>query len=76
MKLQKTTGARISFKDAKGGGDNQERTLVIRGSAENAYKAEIEIRRIIAEKPVVITEEMLVPKDSCGRIIGKILYYV
>jgi hypothetical protein len=44
--------------------------MLIRGCNVNAQKAELEIRRLIAERPITLNEEILVPKDCCGRLIG------
>ncbi len=48
-----------------------EKTLLIRGSSANVQKAELEIKRLILDNAMQLTEEYLVPDFACGRIIGK-----
>jgi hypothetical protein len=51
--------------------DQDDRTAVVRGNLEAAQQAENMIRKIIAELPVLVTEEMSVPGKCLGRIIGQ-----
>lgn len=48
-----------------------ERILLIRGSSGNVQKAELEIRRLLADLPVALNEDYLIPDYACGRIIGR-----
>ena len=73
LQLQNSTGARIQFKDEVDPEESINRTLVIRGTQESAQQAENIIRHIIAEQPTIITETVLVPPNSIGRIIGECL---
>lgn len=75
-KLQQKTGCRINFKDknvtnSSDKNDVTEKILLIRGSSMNAQKAELEIKRLILDNPMPLTEEYFVPDFACGRIIGK-----
>jgi len=70
-KIEKDTGARINMKDEEEGGENEERIVLIQGEREKAKRAEILVKKIIAEQPVIRTEEVFVPQRACGRIIGK-----
>ena len=76
-KIQQKTECRINFKDKNAthnkddGNDMVEKTLLIRGSSANAQKAELEIKRLILDNAMPLTEEYLVPDFACGRIIGK-----
>lgn len=45
--------------------------VVIQGSRENVLAAEIAVRKVIAQTPPVLTENVYVPKWSIGFIIGK-----
>ena len=47
--------------------------IVIRGTPEGAQKAELMIRKVIADQPVILTEVVHVPQTAVGRIIGIIL---
>jgi len=67
--IQELTGARVNFKDEVFGDTN--RIAVIRGTADTAQQAELEIRKIIAEQPTILMEEILIPQKVVGRIIGK-----
>ena len=49
----------------------EDRTAVVRGNLEAAQQAENMIRKIIAELPVLVTEEISVPGKCLGRIIGQ-----
>ncbi|KAH3753334.1 tudor and KH domain-containing protein-like [Dreissena polymorpha] len=68
--LQEKSGARMNFKDNPQGED-ADRTLIIRGSAENAQRAECLVREILADVPVLVEEVIMVPQYSLGRLIGK-----
>lgn len=86
-KIQRRTNTRINFKDSNTQNGNNEknaasngnidangttdRILVIRGSNVNVQRAEFDIKRMILEFPVSLTEEYYVPDYACGRIIGK-----
>ena len=71
LKIQKSTGTHINFKDDNRTQDKDgTRTIVIRGLAESAQKAEIIIRQFVANMPVVLTEVMFVHSSALGRIIG------
>ncbi|KAK3593506.1 hypothetical protein CHS0354_037029 [Potamilus streckersoni] len=67
--LQETSGARINFKDDSGKED-EDRTILIRGTPESAQTAECLIRKILADQPIKVTIEIHVPAYSIGRIIG------
>ncbi|XP_062589324.1 tudor and KH domain-containing protein homolog [Saccostrea cucullata] len=71
--IQKTTGTRINFKDDNNRAkeEDEKRTMVIRGTAESAQKAELIIREFVANMPVVLTEQIFVPSSALGRIIGR-----
>lgn len=69
--IQKTTGTRINFKDDNKSDKDSQRTMIIRGSAESAQRAELIIRELVANMPVVLTEVMFVPSSALGRIIGR-----
>ena len=77
--LQKESQTRINFKD-----DNEEsgdeltdeeqpkiRTMVIRGSRERIKQAEVLIKKIIEEQPVMQKISVEIPQRVIGRIIGK-----
>lgn len=70
-KIQEETGARVNFQDDKTTKQDQDRMVVIRGNTESAQNAELLIRKIIADMPVIITEEIFVPSRALGRIIGR-----
>ena len=70
-KIEKESGARVNLKDVDEGGGNEERIVLIHGEREKARRAEILVKKIIAEQPVIRTEEVYVPQRACGRIIGK-----
>jgi hypothetical protein len=76
-KVQKKTNTRINFKDKpekKNDSNNLNETsdciLVIRGASLNVGLAELEIKKILLDMPVFLTEEYYVPDYACGRIIG------
>ena len=77
--IQKESETRINFKD-----DNEEsgdelteeakprsRTMVIRGSRERIKHAEVLIKKIIDEQPVMEKISVEIPQRVIGRIIGK-----
>ncbi|XP_052097601.1 tudor and KH domain-containing protein-like [Mytilus californianus] len=68
--IQQKSGARVNFTD-NNRDSQEERGVVIRGTPEAAQMAENMIRKIIAELPVIVTEEMVVPGKCLGRIIGR-----
>lgn len=70
-KIEKDTGARINLKDEDEGSQSEERTVLIQGEREKAKRAEILVKKIIAEQPVIRSEDVFVPQRTCGRIIGK-----
>ena len=70
-KIEKDSGARVNLKDEDEGGGNEERIVLIQGEREKARRAEILVKKIIAEQPIIRTEEVFVPQRACGRIIGK-----
>ncbi|XP_064645096.1 tudor and KH domain-containing protein-like isoform X2 [Lineus longissimus] len=67
------TGARIHFRDRDGDNDEEgpDRIVLIRGNMESAQNAELKIRKIIAEQPDVVVEEIHVPQRMLGKIIGR-----
>ena len=69
-RIQKESGARLNFKDDEDE-ESPERTAIVRGEREKAKKAELLIKQVIAQQPVITTEEVYVPKEACGRIIGR-----
>ena len=70
-KIQKDTGVRMNLIDEDEEGQSSERTLLIQGEREKVKRAEIVIKKVIAEQPVIRTEDVFVPQRACGRIIGK-----
>ncbi len=68
MQIQENTGARVNFKDEVA--TDAERVVVIRGTHESAQKAELEIRKVVADQPVLSTEIIFIPSKATGRIIG------
>lgn len=70
-KIEKDSGARLNLKDDNEEGENAERIVLIQGEREKAKRAEILVKKIIAEQPVIKTENIFVPQRACGRIIGK-----
>ena len=72
LQIQERTGAKVNFKDdvpIDGGSDS--RTVVVRGTHTSAQQAELEIKQVIAAQPPIITDTIVVPDRSIGRIIGK-----
>lgn len=70
-KIEQDSGARVNLKDEDEGGGDEERIVLIQGEREKARRAEILVKKIIAEQPIIRTEEVFVPQRACGRIIGK-----
>ena len=70
--LQEKSGAKINFKDDDRTEDSN-RTIIIRGTPEKAQSAECLIRKLIADLPVTVKEDITVPAHCLGRIIGKSL---
>ncbi|XP_067035394.1 tudor domain-containing 6-like [Acropora muricata] len=72
-RIEKESGARVHLIDEDEGAKNVsgERIVFIQGEREMARRAEILIKKIIAEQPVIRTEAVDVPQRACGRIIGK-----
>ena len=65
---------RLDFEKEKDGeekDENRQRILEIRGEREKVHSAEMRIRKLIAETPVLIKVEVVVPQAACGRIIGR-----
>lgn len=80
--IQRKTNTRIHFKDKTDGQSsrqnknekqevNKENMLIIRGASFNVGLAELEIKKIILDQPIVLTEDYFVPEYACGRIIGR-----
>lgn len=68
--IQEVSGARVNFKDVVSP-DTVDRTVVIRGTSNCAQQAELLIRKIIADQPPIVTETIMVPEKTLGRIIGR-----
>ncbi len=69
FQIQQTTGAKVNFKDDAPTSDD-ERVVRISGTHESAQQAEVQVRKIIAEQPPIITDTITVPDKCIGRIIG------
>ncbi|XP_035669048.1 tudor and KH domain-containing protein-like [Branchiostoma floridae] len=69
--VQEISGARVNFRDEAGLEENEDRVVIIRGAPEKAQEAERLIHKIIADQPVILTEEIHLPQRALGRIIGK-----
>lgn len=71
--IQRLTNTRINFKDKNMSttDDDSDKTLVIRGSNINIQHAELEIKKLILDMPMVLVEEYYVPDYACGKIIGR-----
>ena len=52
-------------------GEKKDRILEIRGEREKVHNAEARIKKIIAETPPIVSEEVSVPQSAVGRIIGR-----
>ncbi|BFZ14053.1 hypothetical protein BsWGS_17092 [Bradybaena similaris] len=77
-RIQTETGARMHFQSKENGkagsGDSDSKascTLVIQGTPQSAQQAELMVHQLIAELPVILTEEIELPSYAIGRIIGK-----
>ena len=70
-KIEKDSGVRVNLKDENEGSESEERIVLIQGEREKAKRAEILVKKIIAEQPVIRTEEIFIPQRACGRVIGK-----
>ena len=68
--IQEDSGARLNMKDGEPR-TSDERTVIVRGTAEQAQRAEYLIHKIVAEVPRKIDEDVYVPMRAVGRIIGK-----
>ncbi|KAI8493624.1 hypothetical protein Bbelb_285450 [Branchiostoma belcheri] len=69
--VQEVSGARLNFRDESGLDDTEDRVVLIRGAPEKAQEAERLIHKIIADQPVILSEEIHLPQRALGRIIGK-----
>lgn len=76
------SGARLNVKeeqiqrvDTDGLVSTEERIIIIRGKSESVQQAEMLIRKIVADQPIITQETIYVPEESVGRIIGKRFYY-
>ena len=69
--LEKESGARVTVKDVAEENESSERIVLIQGERERAKRAEMLVKKTLAEQPVVRTDEVFVPQRACGRIIGK-----
>lgn len=72
--IQKESNTRINFKDEDSADESEaekQRTILIRGSRERSKQAELLIRKIILEQPVMEKGTMDIPQQAIGRIIGK-----
>ena len=78
--IQRRTNTRINMRDrsaklsdnnSKLSGGQKERILLIRGSKQDAVRAELEIRGLLLDMPALLTREFYVPDYACGRIIGR-----
>lgn len=70
-KIEKDTGVRMNLIDEDEEGQGKDKTLLIQGEREKVKRAEIVVKKVIAEQPVIRSEEVFVPQHACGRIIGK-----
>ncbi|XP_025080601.1 tudor and KH domain-containing protein-like isoform X2 [Pomacea canaliculata] len=70
--IHEMSGAKVYFSDHDSNHTSEEdRLVVIRGTSEEALKAELMIRKIVADVSNIITEEVQVPGYCLGRIIGR-----
>ena len=69
--IQEISGARVNFKDESSVEKEKDRIVIIRGTSESAQTAELLIRKIVAEQPVIVTKIIYVPQRAVGRIIGR-----
>lgn len=63
-------------RDTKERDGDEARTVTIRGTPEAAQLAELRVREVIANLPVIRSEEIYVPVKCLGRIIGEFAYIV
>ena len=73
--IQEDSGARLNMKDGEPR-TSDERTVIVRGTAEQAQRAEYLIHKIVAEVPRKIDEDVYVPMRAVGRIIGRFVWGV
>ena len=77
--IQKESETRINFKDDEEESEDELteeakpkiRTMVIRGSRERIKHAEVLIKKVIDEQPVLDKITVEIPQQVVGRIIGK-----
>lgn len=77
--LQKESGTKINFKDEEHESSDEfldeampkNRIMVIRGSREQIKNAEVLIKNIIDEQPIIEKTSVKIPQQVIGRIIGK-----
>jgi len=67
--IQESTKTRINFKGDRSA--DTDRVLVIRGTQEAVHQAELMVRKIIVDQPPIVTDEISVPREAIGRIIGR-----
>ena len=70
FQLQEESGARINMKDNESRLESV-RTVIVRGTTEQAQKAEYLIHKIVADVPQRVEEVIYVPTFAVGRIIGE-----
>ena len=68
LQIQERTGAKVKFRDDDK--EQEERVLLVRGTHESSQKAELIIKKIIADQPPIIEDTITVPNRCLGRIIG------
>lgn len=68
-RIQKDTKTRINFEDDVD--DEGSRFAVIKGSPETVAEAEKHITMIINDQPVLFTENIFIPHNAVGIIIGR-----
>lgn len=66
--IQEESHTRISFKDDDG---DKQRTCVIRGNRDACIHAKSLILEFIGSQPVLKSDEMSVPQNMVGKIIGR-----
>ncbi|KAB0793040.1 hypothetical protein PPYR_12660 [Photinus pyralis] len=66
--LQEESHTRISFKDDD---NDEQRTCVIRGNRDACIHAKSLILEFIGAQPVLKSDEMIVPQNVVGKIIGR-----
>ncbi|CAG7826662.1 unnamed protein product [Allacma fusca] len=67
--IQKDSNTRINFKDETL--ENGDRLCVIKGRPDDVSFAQDLINKFISAQPVAVTKEILIPRLSIGRIIGR-----